>query len=433
MKGTTGRHHKSIWKVFHRLSGIAAPVFLCAVLIPALAVSVVFAPAVTVRADRISDLEQQKSENEQKLQEVQQGASALEAQQEDLEGEIGEMQMSLAQNLVSIEMLEEEIAELDAEIEVKQQEYDAALAKETEQYEQMKRRIKLLYEKGNVSYMEMFVKASSFSDLVNKSQYVEQLAEYDRTMLIHYQEAKQAVEDARNELEDYKAEQEASKHELETERSAMQSTMNALQAEYDEIDAQVAAAEAAAAEIRSQIQAQQSQITQLQEEARRAEEARRKAEEEARKKAEEEARRAAGGSESSSSSSESSSAPAKSYAPAGSLSGQNVANYACQFVGNPYVYGGTSLTNGCDCSGFTMSVYRAFGVSIPRTAEAQRGAGIEVPSIEQALPGDLVCYPGHVGIYIGNGTIVHASTARTGIKYSPVTYRAWVCIRRIAY
>ena len=433
MTGTTGRHHKSIWKVFHRLSGIAAPVFLCAVLIPALAASVVFAPAVTVRADKISDLEQQKSENEQKLQEVQQGASALEAQQEDLEGEIGEMQMSLAQNLVSIEMLEEEIAELDAEIEVKQQEYDAALAKETEQYEQMKRRIKLLYEKGNVSYMEMFVKASSFSDLVNKSQYVEQLAEYDRTMLIHYQEAKQAVEDARNELEDYKAEQEASKHELETERSAMQSTMNALQAEYDEIDAQVAAAEAAAAEIRSQIQAQQSQITQLQEEARRAEEARRKAEEEARKKAEEEARRAAGGSESSSSSSESSPAPAKSYAPAGSLSGQNVANYACQFVGNPYVYGGTSLTNGCDCSGFTMSVYRAFGVSIPRTAEAQRGAGIEVPSIEQALPGDLVCYPGHVGIYIGNGTIVHASTARTGIKYSPVTYRAWVCIRRIAY
>ncbi|MBQ1290801.1 MAG: C40 family peptidase [Lachnospiraceae bacterium] len=430
MTGTTGRHHKSIWKVFHRLSGIAAPVFLCAVLIPALAASVVFAPAVTVRADKISDLEQQKSENEQKLQEVQQGASALEAQQEDLEGEIGEMQMSLAQNLVSIEMLEEEIAELDAEIEVKQQEYDAALAKETEQYEQMKRRIKLLYEKGNVSYMEMFVKASSFSDLVNKSQYVEQLAEYDRTMLIHYQEAKQAVEDARNELEDYKAEQEASKHELETERSAMQSTMNALQAEYDEIDAQVAAAEAAAAEIRSQIQAQQSQITQLQEEARRAEEARRKAEEEARRKAQE---AAAGTSSGSSESSGSSSAPAKSYAPAGSLSGQNVANYACQFVGNPYVYGGTSLTNGCDCSGFTMSVYRAFGVSIPRTAEAQRGAGIEVPSIEQALPGDLVCYPGHVGIYIGNGTIVHASTARTGIKYSPVTYRAWVCIRRIAY
>ena len=421
MTGTTGHHHKSIAKMIHRLSGIAAPVFLSAVLLVSLV------PAVTVRADRISELQQQKSENEEKLKEAQASASALEAQQEDLESEIGEMQMSLAQNLVSIELLEQEIAELDAEIAVKQQEYDAALAKENEQYDQMKRRIKLLYEKGNVSYMELFVKASSFSDLVNKSQYVEQLAEFDRTMLIHYQEAKQAVEDARNELEDYKAEQEASKHELETERSAMQTTMNALQEEYDEVDAQVAAAEAAAAEIRSQIQAQQSQINQLQEEARRAEEARRKAEEEARRKAQE----AANGT--SSSESASSSAPAKSYAPAGSLSGQNVANYACQFVGNPYVYGGTSLTNGCDCSGFTMSVYRAFGVSIPRTAESQRGAGIEVPSIDQAQPGDLVCYPGHVGIYIGNGTIVHASTARTGIKYSPVTYRAWVCIRRIVY
>ena len=408
--------------MFHRLSGIAAPVFLSA----ALLVSLV--PVVPVRADRISELQQQKSENEEKLKEAQASASALEAQQEDLEGEIGELQMSLAQNLVSIELLEQEIAELDAEIAVKQQEYDAALAKENEQYDQMKRRIKLLYEKGNVSYMELFVKASSFSDLVNKSQYVEQLAEFDRTMLIHYQEAKQAVEDARNELEDYKAEQEASKHELESERSAMQTTMNALQEEYDEVDAQVAAAEAAAAEIRSQIQAQQSQINQLQEEARRAEEARKKAEEEARRKAQEAANGTSG-----SSSSDSSSSSSKTYAPAGSLSGQNVANFACQFVGNPYVYGGTSLTNGCDCSGFTMSVYSAFGVSIPRTAESQRGAGIEVPSIDQAQPGDLVCYPGHVGIYIGNGTIVHASTARTGIKYSPVTYRAWVCIRRIVY
>ena len=188
MTGTTGHHHKSIAKMIHRLSGIAAPVFLSAVLLVSLV------PAVTVRADRISELQQQKSENEEKLKEAQASASALEAQQEDLESEIGEMQMSLAQNLVSIELLEQEIAELDAEIAVKQQEYDAALAKENEQYDQMKRRIKLLYEKGNVSYMELFVKASSFSDLVNKSQYVEQLAEFDRTMLIHYQEAKQAVE-----------------------------------------------------------------------------------------------------------------------------------------------------------------------------------------------------------------------------------------------
>ncbi len=108
-----------------------------------------------------------------------------------------------------------------------------------------------------------------------------------------------------------------------------------------------------------------------------------------------------------------------------------MANYACQFVGNPYVWGGTSLTNGADCSGFTQSVYKAFGISIPRTAESQRGAGTNVDGIENARPGDLVCYAGHVAIYIGNGTIVHASTAATGIKYSVVTYRPIICIRRI--
>ena len=116
-------------------------------------------------------------------------------------------------------------------------------------------------------------------------------------------------------------------------------------------------------------------------------------------------------------------------APSGS-NGQAVANYACQFVGNPYVYGGSSLTNGTDCSGFVMSVYAAFGISLPRTSAAQRGVGYEV-SLANAQPGDIVCYSGHVGIYIGGGTIVHASNRTDGIKYSNVNYRTPICVRRI--
>ena len=115
----------------------------------------------------------------------------------------------------------------------------------------------------------------------------------------------------------------------------------------------------------------------------------------------------------------------------GSSSGNAVASFASQFVGNPYVYGGTSLTNGADCSGFVMSVYANFGVSLPHSSSAMRCVGYEV-SLADAQPGDIICYSGHVAIYCGNNTIVHASTAATGIKYtSPANYRNVICVRRI--
>ena len=115
----------------------------------------------------------------------------------------------------------------------------------------------------------------------------------------------------------------------------------------------------------------------------------------------------------------------------GSGLGQSVANYAVQFVGNPYVYGGTSLTNGADCSGFVMSVYKNFGVSLPHSSTSDRYVGYNVGSLANAQPGDLVCYSGHVAIYIGGGQIVHASTEATGIKISNASYRTPVAIRRI--
>ena len=115
----------------------------------------------------------------------------------------------------------------------------------------------------------------------------------------------------------------------------------------------------------------------------------------------------------------------------GSGTGVDVANFALQFVGNPYVYGGTSLTNGADCSGFVMSVYANFGVSLPHSSAADRNVGYDVGGIDNAIPGDIVCYSGHVAIYIGNGQIVHASTSKTGIIVSNATYRQPLCVRRI--
>ena len=152
-----------------------------------------------------------------------------------------------------------------------------------------------------------------------------------------------------------------------------------------------------------------------------------KAEEEARLEREEAARRAANAAAAKKTGSSSQVVGNGS----GSSSGRAVANFASRFVGNPYVYGGTSLTNGADCSGFVMSVYANFGVSLPHSSSALRSVGYGV-SLADAQPGDIICYSGHVGIYVGNNTIVHASTAKTGIKYtSPANYRQVLAVRRI--
>lgn len=146
-----------------------------------------------------------------------------------------------------------------------------------------------------------------------------------------------------------------------------------------------------------------------------AEEAARKAEQEA-KKAEQTKKTDSKGSSSGSS---------------GTSAGQAVANYALQFVGNPYVWGGSSLTNGTDCSGFTMAVYANFGISLPHYTGAQQSCGTAVASLAEAQPGDLILYSGHVAIYLGNNQIVHASNPRSGITTGTATYRNIVAIRRV--
>ena len=162
-----------------------------------------------------------------------------------------------------------------------------------------------------------------------------------------------------------------------------------------------------------------------------------KAEEEARLAKERAAREAANKAAKSNTSKSSSSSGSKNYNSAGSYTtatssiGSAVAQFALQFVGNPYVYGGTSLTNGADCSGFVMSVYNNFGVSLPHSSGGDRSVGAAVDGLANAQPGDIVCYSGHVAIYIGNGQIVHASTAKTGIKVSNADYRTILAVRRI--
>lgn len=174
----------------------------------------------------------------------------------------------------------------------------------------------------------------------------------------------------------------------------------------------------------------------VQAESREEEQARLAKEEEERKKAQAAARakaeRNAGTNTNTETGTSNNAQPAATYAVGeGSEMGVAVAEYALQFVGNPYVYGGSSLTNGTDCSGFVMSVYANFGVSLPHSSASDRSQGYAVDGLENAQPGDLICYSGHVALYIGNGQIVHASNKRTGIIVSQANYRKILAIRRI--
>lgn len=170
--------------------------------------------------------------------------------------------------------------------------------------------------------------------------------------------------------------------------------------------------------------------------AREVEAARAAAEQEAARKAAEkqEAKKSGAGSSAAaggSSAGSGSGSSAGQSAQTASSNGQAVVDYARQFLGNPYVYGGNSLTNGTDCSGFVKGVYAAFGINLPRTSSEQRSVGYAV-SLSEIQPGDIVCYSGHVGIYAGNNTLIHASNEKTGITLtSPVTYRSVLAVRRI--
>ena len=170
--------------------------------------------------------------------------------------------------------------------------------------------------------------------------------------------------------------------------------------------------------------------------AREAEAARAAAEQEAARKAAEkqEVKKSGAGSSAAaggSSTGSGSGSSAGQSAQTASSNGQAVVDYARQFLGNPYVYGGNSLTNGTDCSGFVKGVYAAFGINLPRTSAEQRSVGYAV-SLSEIQPGDIVCYSGHVGIYAGNNTLIHASNEKTGITLtSPVTYRSVLAVRRI--
>ena len=366
----------------------------------------------TVSAAKISDIKAERDKTQQELNQANSTLSNLKEEREGIEEEINTLDEELMEVMASISMVEDEIVELEGQIEETEEDLKEAIADEEAQYEAMKKRIQYMYEKGDYSYLELLLECKNMSDLVSKSEYVEELYEYDRKMLIKYQEARQLVEDTKEKLLMEQEELEVSKHELDEEKAGLDELLEEKKAEASDYDAEIAKVKQAATLFKAKIKQQNAQIKKLEEE-------------EAKKAAEEAAKASAGKSNSSNVDSSSIISGAS-----GSAKGKDIANFACRYVGNPYVAGGTSLTNGADCSGFTFAIYKEFGISLPRTSTAQRGAGREV-SLSDAQPGDIVCYAGHVAIYIGGGRIVHASTPSTGIKYGNVNYKPVITVRRI--
>lgn len=381
-----------------------------------------------IPAGAITKAEKEKQEAQKKLEEANQKAKEAESNKNAAQSQVTKLSSDLTALLSDIQVLETDMANKEIEIKQAQEDYEAAKKEEEKQYASMKKRIQYMYEKGDTEYLDIFLKVKSMSELLNKAEYVEGIYNYDRKMLLTYQDTKQKVADYKADLEEDKAEMEGMELEYKEQQSELETLIANKKKEVSNFDSQLAQAKQDAAVYAQTIAKKNEEIRKAKEE-----EARKKAAEEARRKAEEEARKKAASTTAkvpSSSKNNKYTGPAASKSSGGTAEGRAVADYGLQFVGNPYVFGGTSLTNGADCSGFVQSVYRHFGYSLPRSSSEQRSAGREV-SYSEAQPGDIICYAGHVGIYIGNGQIVHASSPATGIKVGTATYRTILSVRRI--
>lgn len=386
------------------------------------------------QAVTIEELQRQIAESQSYLNSENETISGLQDEQDLIEEEISDTEAELVNLYTEIGVLEDEIreqetkiADKEAEIAVAEEEYKAAEAEERRQYEAMKERIRFTYEQGESSYMELLLSSGSFSELLNRAEFIEEVSAYDDRMLEEYQKIKQLVADMKAKLEADRAQLVEEKEALEADKAVLakqQSYLNGILAQKKAVsanyDAEIAEAKNRAAQYKQQIAADTKKIEQLKEEERR-------------RLAAQNAQNGAGSKNVTSNPNAANTIAAAQAIVAqsgGSSAGKSIANYACQCIGNPYVSGGTSLTNGADCSGFIFRLYADYGYRVPRTSSQLRSVGTGV-SYAEAQPGDIICYEGHVGMYIGGGMIVHASTQRTGIKVSNAQYRPILAVRRV--
>ncbi|MCI5918868.1 MAG: NlpC/P60 family protein [Roseburia sp.] len=391
----------------------------------------------TVSATSLKDAQDKKNEAQSNLDDINNTIGDLKSEQSQLENEKSQYDSQLMSLLTDMDVLEQDIANKQDEIDQANADLETAQQQEQTQYDSMKVRIQYMYEQGNDSVWTAIIGAKSITDLLNRVEYVSEVYDYDRKQLTAYQETVQQVADLTEQLKNEMDEMEELQLSYEEQKTQLDNVIADLGAQISDFDTQLANAKTLASQYAKTIKEQNDII----------------AKEEQKKKDREAAAAAAAATSAKSNTTASTTTAATggtdntSNTGSGNtdagltdtglnpsfssgVSGSEVVSYACQFVGNPYVFGGTSLTEGADCSGFIQSVYAHFGISLPRTSGELRSAGKEV-SYANAQAGDIICYAGHVAIYMGNGQIVHASSPTTGIKYGTATYRTILSVRRV--
>ena len=400
-----------------------------------------------------------RAEQERRRAEEEKSRAESEAQQlEQKLGQSRQKEQALEEELVRLlalkDILESDMEELKTQIQEADRDYRQAEEKRQRQYDILKKRIQFLYEEGDITYLDILLKAKNIGDVVSQTEYFRQLYEYDQEIIQRYEKLKQEAAGKKELLEEKQSQLEVMEEENESQQKELEGFIEARKTESSSFALELEEAQARAAQAAGEVIRKTEEIRILR--ARQEEERIRQEKERIRQEQESAGREpgsagqasgaagrepgaagwepGAAGREPGGAGRESGGAGTAGGRPVKSIGGtefgRNVADYALQFVGNPYVYGGTSLTGGTDCSGYTQSVYRHFGVSIPRTSGEQAGFGREIP-YEEMEPGDLVCYSGHVAMYIGGGRIVHASSRKEGIKVSnDPAYRTIVSIRR---
>jgi cell wall-associated NlpC family hydrolase len=416
--------------------------------------------AATVSADTIEELEAQKAATESDLSSVNSYIDTLEADKAALLGQMDAVDQQLVITIQTVNSLNTDIENLNVQLE--QTTADLAVAQEDQavQYEAMKKRIQYIYENGgNAGWAAILIADGDITELLNKAELTQQMYDYDRECLEEYAAIVEQVNTLKTQQEQQQAELMAMKNEQELYQQSLEAQLVELQATSEDYEAELANAQALANEY-SAIIAQQNEQIQI----RQAELARQAAEEAARQAAEaaaaaqaaadaeaaaaaqaaaeqaaqaaengdvQAAQDAAQAAQDAAESAGSDYTPAPPASSSNSGLGQQIVDYACQFLGNPYVYGGTDINNGIDCSAFVRYVYAQFGYSLPRTSAEQRGVGYAV-SYAEAQPGDIICYSGHVAIYMGNGMIVHAANEELGITIGyNAAYRDILSVRRV--